>query len=458
MRTEILMPRMGQNMEEGKVVAWLKPSGAAVKHGEVIAEIETDKAIIDLEAPVDGTLVELAVPEKEIVLVGTLLAVIEDGNATQIEEIATRRPIPVAVPPISEAATRSQTNQAPSINSDSAIGPTSRVRSSPAARFLAAQHNVDLRLVKATQPDRFVTKTDVEAFLAAQQAAILPQQNSISPVARRYAEKHGIDLTRVIGSGPGGRIMRSDIETILADHQQAVVIPGLTGTTISSDVQRVPLSKIRRTTARRMSESKTTIPHFYESIDVELSRAMALRESFKEREIEVSINDLILRATTLALLKFPNLNATFAEEEIHVHPCIHLAVAIALAEGLITPVIPYCESLSLPELAASSHALIDRARNGHLRPEDLEEGTFTVTNLGMYGVKEFQAIVNPPQAAILAVGGMRRVPAFDAFDRIVPAQLISLTISADHRVTDGAEVARFLAEAKHILEDGFALV
>jgi pyruvate dehydrogenase E2 component (dihydrolipoamide acetyltransferase) len=207
-----------------------------------------------------------------------------------------------------------------------------------------------------------------------------------------------------------------------------------------------------------MAESKATVPHFYASIDIELSRALALRESLKSRNVDVSINDLILRAATLALIKYPNLNSTFIGDELHVYPHINLAVAVALEGGLITPVIHHCESLSLENLAMAAKAVIERARSGHLRPEDLENGTFTVTNLGMFGVTNFQAIINPPQAAILAVGVLRRIPVFDAFDRVIPAQMITASVSADHRVTDGADVSRFLQEIKNVLEDAFALV
>jgi pyruvate dehydrogenase E2 component (dihydrolipoamide acetyltransferase) len=207
-----------------------------------------------------------------------------------------------------------------------------------------------------------------------------------------------------------------------------------------------------------MSESKATAPHFYVSMDIEMSRALELRDSLKARDVEISVNDLILRAATLALLKHPMLNAQFAGEEVHVFPHINLAVAVALDEGLITPVIHNCEALSLVKLAAAAKMLVENTRAGRLRPQDLESGTFTVTNLGMFGVTHFHAIVNPPQAAILAVGTVRRVPAFDEHDRVVARQWLNATVSADHRVTDGAAVARFLQEVKRILEDAFELI
>jgi pyruvate dehydrogenase E2 component (dihydrolipoamide acetyltransferase) len=204
-----------------------------------------------------------------------------------------------------------------------------------------------------------------------------------------------------------------------------------------------------------MAESKTTAPHFYVSMDIEMSQALALRDWLKAQGQEISINDLILKATALALTRYPNLNATFAGDELHVHPHVNLAVAVALDQGLITPIIHNVESLSLVEVSTAAKQVVERARTGRLRPEDLDGGTFTVSNLGMFGIKHFEAIVNPPQAAILTAGVVRRVPVFGAYDRVVPAQLLTATVSADHRVTDGAEVAQFLQELKATLEAGF---
>jgi len=206
-----------------------------------------------------------------------------------------------------------------------------------------------------------------------------------------------------------------------------------------------------------MTESKTTTPHFYVAMDIEMSQALALRDWFSNRGQRVSITDLILKATALTLTEFPVLNSVFACDEIHVHPHINLAVAVALDDGLITPVIHNCESLSLVEMADASRGIIERARTGRLHQADMADGTFTVSNLGMYGVKHFEAIVNPPQAAILTVGAVRRVATFGPGDRVVPSQVITASVSADHRVTDGAEVARFLRQLRTVLEGGFAL-
>jgi pyruvate dehydrogenase E2 component (dihydrolipoamide acetyltransferase) len=434
MRVEVIMPRLGQSMEEGRIVSWLKPIGAKVSRGEVIAEIETDKATVDLESLISGTLVEIIIAEGETIPTGTSIALIDDG-LPESETIPGTSPKKQLIPDSEE-----------------------RINASPVARRLAEEHGIDLKLVQASDPNRFISKADIEAYLAQHEAGkreaeIVSSRVNVSPVARQMAVEHNIDVNQISGSGPAGRIVRADVEAWLAAHKTEPHDKHE-----DEEFKRIPLPKIKQTTARRMSESKASVPHFYASIDIELSRSLVLRDSLKSRNIDVSINDLILRATALALVKYPNLNATFANNELHVFPHINLAVAVALEDGLITPVIRHCESLSLAELAKAARTVIDRARTGHLRPEDLEDGTFTVSNLGMFGVKNFQAIVNPPQAAILAVGVLRRIPVFDTFDRLVPAQMITASVSADHRVTDGAEVSRFLQELKRLLEDAFELV
>ena len=438
MRKEVTMPRMGQSMDEGRVLHWLKEIGAEVKRGEVIAEIETDKAVVEMEAFVTGTLVEIVVPVGELVPTGTVIAYIDDGQ-----------PEPEPAPLASTSAEPAETFAPPAlVDGGKPSRRGKRVNASPVARRLADERGVDLIQVKGTGPEGRIGKADVEACLA-QREASRPVRVNASPVAKRLAEERGVDLTQVKGTGPGGRIGKADVESCLEAQREDVPTPETEG------VQHVSLSKIRQTTARRMTESKTTAPHFYVSMDIEMSQALALRDWLKAQGQEVSINDLILKATALALTQYPRLNATFAGAEIHVHPHVNLAVAVALDDGLITPIIHNCESLSLTEIATAAKQVVERARAGRLRPDDLEGGTFTVSNLGMFGVKNFEAIINPPQAAILTAGMVRRVPVFDACDRVVPAQTLTATVSADHRVTDGAEVARFLKKLQDILESGF---
>lgn len=406
MRTEVVMPRMGQSMEEGVVLKWLKAVGDKVTRGEQLVEIETDKATVDIEAFATGTLVEVVVQEGQAVAVGTVIAYIEDAQA-------------VAAPVPAPAATTFQP------------------------------------LVSSPPPTRSK-----------------PPRVNASPLAKRLAFEHNIDLFTISGTGPGGRIGKDDIKQWLGKNTStpqpsvsltpAAPVIAAIAPAKSANGNRVVLSKMKLATARRMVESKTTAPHFYVSMDIEMSRALELRASLKARGKEVSVNDLILKAAALTLTEFPNLNSTFAGDAVERHSAINLAIAVALgdkeSEGLLTPVVANCQQLSLVEIAAASKSAIERARAGKLNADDLGGGTFTVSNLGMFGVKSFEAIVNTPQAAILAVGAVRRVPTFDAHDRVVASQLLTATVSADHRISDGAEVARFLKTFKGYLEDGFALV
>lgn len=415
MRTEVVMPRMGQSMEEGVILKWLKAVGDKVTRGEQLVEIETDKATVDIEAFATGTLVEVIVQEGQAVAVGAVIAYIEDAQA-------------VAAP---AAETRTTAAPVPA----------------PAATFQP--------VISSAPPTRSK-----------------PARVNASPLAKRLAFEHNIDLFTISGTGPGGRIGKDDIKQWLGKNTStpqptvsstpaAPVIASITPAQ-SANGKRVVLSKMKLATARRMVESKTTAPHFYVSMDIEMSRALDLRASLKARGKDVSVNDLILKAAALTLADFPNLNSTFAVDAVERHSAINLAIAVALgdkeSEGLLTPVVTNCQQLSLVEIAAASKSAIERGRAGKLNADDLGGGTFTVSNLGMFGVKSFEAIVNTPQAAILAVGAVRRVPTFDAHDRVVASQLLTATVSADHRISDGAEVARFLKTFKGYLEDGFALV
>jgi len=406
MPADVTMPRMGQSMETGVILKWLKQPGEAVQRGDPLVEIETDKATVDIESLFSGTVLELVAQEGDTVEVGALIARIEE----RVQSVGAGLDQP-----------------------GMGMG-----RSSPTPTPEAVSFNGAARKG--------------------------PRANA-SPLAKRLANAYGIDLLALTGSGPGGRIGKADIDGWLAQVQPRAVsvshvitsaAPVTTQTQTSG--KRVPLNKMRQTAARRMVQSKQQAPHFYVAMDVEMTRVLQLRESLKARGVAVSVNDLILKAVALALVQFPNLNATFDGDAVVQHADVNLAVAVAVEDGLLTPVVARCQTLALPDLAAQSRQAAERARAGRLNPADLEGGTFTVSNLGMFGVKHFEAIVNPPHAAILAVGAVQRIPVFDAQDRIIAAQLMTVTVSADHRVTDGAEVARFLAAFKQTLEDGFALV
>jgi pyruvate dehydrogenase E2 component (dihydrolipoamide acetyltransferase) len=429
---EIEMPRLGQGMDEGRVLRWLKDVGDQVEATDAIAEIETDKAVVEMESFVDGTLVGILVHAGETVPVGTPIAVVEvDRPPSQTSEQQT------AGSPPSE---KDRIRDAP--------------KASPVARRLAAEHNVALGLIQGTGPGDSITKEDVHRHVSQRETKQTAQRKPrvlVSPAARHLAAENNVDLSQIDATGPRGSITKQDVEIWLATATQAASLDAGTP-------ERMSMSKIRAATAQRMVASKATVPHFYVSMDIDVRCALTLRASLRARGYEVSINDLVLKATALALVVYPQLNATYSQGEVLRHPHIDLALAVALEDGLITPVIHHCETLTLIELAAAAQGVTDRVRHGRLRQQELDPGTFTVSNLGMYGVKQFEAIVNPPHAAILAVGAVRRVPIFNDHDQVVPAELLTVTVSADHRITDGAEVARFLGELKRVLEDGFELI
>jgi pyruvate dehydrogenase E2 component (dihydrolipoamide acetyltransferase) len=302
-----------------------------------------------------------------------------------------------------------------------------------------------------------------------------------SPLARRLAEERGIALGSIAGTGPDGRITKEDVEAAIAsgDKTVAPAAPAAAGTPARApaggaaatgtpaagppapgETRDVPLTRMRQTIARRMSESKQHIPHIYLTVGITMDAALALRKQLNDGQpdaAKITVNDLVVKATALALGKFPALNSTFADHAIKHHADINISVGVALPEGLLAPTLYHCDRKTLWEIAADAKALAERARAGHLRPEDLTAGTFTISNLGMLGVDVFSAIINPPQAAILAVGAASAQPVVRD-GAVTVATVMQVTASADHRVTDGAEVAMFLAELKRLLENPVWLV
>ncbi len=397
---EVIMPKMGDAMTEGKILKWRKRPGDVVAKGEPIAEIETDKVNVDIEAEEGGTLAEILVGEGQTAPIGATIAIIGAPGQKRAEPSPPPRPAEVA--------------------------------SRPAPQPPAAQ-----------SPQRAVTADATHI--------------SVSPLARRLATEHGIDLREVHGSGPEGRIIKEDVEALVARPSVAPRAPTPTGVQYND----LPLSHMRQTIARRMVESKQQAPHFYVTVEVMMDEALRARQQLNDAVGEarkVSVNDFLIKASALALRKFPNLNSAFFEEMIRRFTAINIAIAVALPEGLIAPVLHDCDRKNLLTLAADAKALADRARGGHLHPDDYEGGTFTISNLGMFpDIDSFVAIINPPHAAILAVGSAKP-RAVVRHDQVAVASVMTLTLSADHRVTDGAETAQFLVELKRLLENPLQLV
>ncbi|MBI3013923.1 MAG: pyruvate dehydrogenase complex dihydrolipoamide acetyltransferase [Candidatus Tectomicrobia bacterium] len=412
MASNVVMPKLSDTMESGVILKWVKKEGDAVEAGDILAEVSTDKADMEMEAYVSGVLRKILIPEGKTAKVGEVLAIIgEEG-----EEISA--PLAIA-PPAEPPQARKEPAKAP----QGAAGARKEVVESP-------QQEAEVGPIKA------------------------------SPLARKIAAEKGIDLSRIQGSGPGGRIIEKDLEGALAAKPAAKAPPAVAQVPAGpGEYREEDMSLMRKTIARRMTESKTTVPHFYLAMEIDMEAAVHIRKSLNDLhpEAKVSFNDLIVRAVALALRKHPRVNASFRGEKIRWNEAIDVGVAVALEDGLITPIIRRCDTKNLTEIATEMQSLAEKARRKRLRPEEYQGGTFTISNLGMYGVENFSAIINPPEGAVLAVGAILQKPAVWEGE-VVARHRMKVTLSCDHRVVDGASGALFLQELKKLLENPVSLL
>ncbi len=410
MAETITMPKLGFDMREGVLVRWVKTEGEPIQKGEVLAEIETDKATVEVESSAAGVVRKLLANQGDVVPVGAPIAIIGAPDEP-IEAAAAPAPTPA---PQAEATALSSPA---AVQTAPAPAPASQAVTSPAAGPVKA-----------------------------------------SPLAKRVARERGLDLSQIQGTGPGGRIVRRDIEAALqtiARGSQTVTSPSTVYSPPSATDETVPLTKLRQIIARRMSEAKQTVPHFYVTHEYKLDALMALRKQANEtlpEEEKLSVNDFIIKAVALALRQFPNLNASFAGDKIVHHAEINIGVAVAVENGLLTIVNKNSDQQSLRAISADIKHKVAAARQGKVRPEDIEGSTFSISNLGMYDVENFIAIINPPEAAILAVGSARQVPVVENGE-IKIGWRMKATISVDHRVSDGAEAAQFMQKLAEFLEN-----
>jgi pyruvate dehydrogenase E2 component (dihydrolipoamide acetyltransferase) len=437
MPAEITMPQLSDTMTEGTIVKWLKKEGDKIKSGDVVAEVETDKATMEMEAFEGGTLAYLAAREGEKVPVGKPLAVLATGD---------ERPAEIKKQYASGAGQNTtNSGQAPAATAD-------KPRAAPAG--------------KAAQPAPASTTVAVPVS----SPAPAPHGHNghdrlrVSPLARRMAAERGIDLKGVNGSGPNGRIVQQDI----LDYQPPKPAAARGGAKRSGpapidlspkipagQTEQIPLTKMRSVIAQRLQQSKQTIPHFYETIDIDVQDLSDLRvqmnRALESQGIRLSLGDLIAKGVTHALLVHPALNAHFKDDMITRHGDVNLGMAVALDEGLIVPVLRGINHLSLRDIRQKSDDLVDRARKQNLKQNEMTGATFTVSNLGTFGLREFVAVINPPEVGILAIGAAEPRPVVRN-GQIVPRLMMSVTLSADHRAVDGATAAGFLQTLKAILE------
>src|SRR5437867_7903203 len=438
--TKVVMPKLSEAMESGKIIKWLKKEGDRIQGGDILAEVETDKADIEMEAFGAGVLRKILAPAGESVPVGALIGVIaEPGD--DVSALLASAPAP-ALP-----------SAAPALTSAAGVPPArsaAPAASAPPPPTSAPTPVAPLR--PATVAPSAPTPIRPAAVTSAPAAQPSGGRVKASPLAKKIAAQTGVDLRLLQGTGPGGRIVRRDVET-------AGAAPAAVRTVSDAEFEDRPLSPMRAAIARQMPLSKGPVPHFYVTNEVAMDRAWELREELNalEGQPKISLNDLIIRACALALLQHPGVNASFRGDAIRVFHRAHIGIAVALEEGLITPVLRDCHAKSLTQIAVESRELAERARVRKLRAQELSGATFSISNLGMFDVAEFSAIINPPEGAILAVGSVRRVPVVDDAGLGVGRRM-ALTISCDHRVMDGAMGARFLQDVKRLLKEPLRLL
>jgi pyruvate dehydrogenase E2 component (dihydrolipoamide acetyltransferase) len=402
MATKIQMPKLSDTMSEGTILKWRFKEGDKVKQGDILVEIESDKADMELEAYDSGILRKIFVAEGGKAKIGAPIAIIADAGE-DITALELEAPL---------------------------VAPTASIQPPPTSPPGPVPASVPSPVPTAGGPVPMATDARVKA----------------SPLARKIAAARQIDLRALAGSGPQGRIVKRDLEGAVSGQAPAV------RSYVNRPTQEVPLSSIRKTIAKRMTESKQTVPQFYVTVEVDMEPAMAFRDQLNSAEgVKIGFTDIIVKACGTTLMRHPQVNATFLGESARQYGFAHIAIAVALDEGLVTPVVRHVEQKGLEPISAEIRDLVERARNRKLKPEEYSGGTFTISNLGMFGVDDFIAIVNPPEGAILAVGSIVEKPVVRG-GQIVVGHTMKLTLSSDHRIIDGAVAARFLQDLRHLLE------
>jgi pyruvate dehydrogenase E2 component (dihydrolipoamide acetyltransferase) len=442
MATNILMPALSPTMTEGTLSRWLKKEGEAVRAGDVIAEIETDKATMEVEAVDEGVLGKILVADgTQGVKVNEPIAIlVNEGEAVPTAAPAAK---PVAAP-------------AP------APAPKAEPAKAEPARQETKQPEAPRPTPQATAPAGNGHDTGDDRIF-------------VSPLARRMAKQSGVDLATLKGSGPNGRIVKADIESVLQKGPAAPAAPAATATpaptatraptpAITAPHKLVPHSSIRKVIARRLTEAKSTIPHFYVSMDVEIDAMIKLLNELNAKSPKegdnaylITINDLVIKASAATLRRVPTVNAAWTDDAMVLFDDVDISVAVAIPDGLITPIVRRADQKGLSTISREMKDLAGRARTGKLKPEEFQGGGFSISNMGMFGVTEFSAIINPPQAAILAVAAGQKRPVVK-HDSLAIATVMTCTLSVDHRVVDGALGATWLREFKRIVEDPLSLL
>jgi pyruvate dehydrogenase E2 component (dihydrolipoamide acetyltransferase) len=415
----ILMPRLSDTMTEGVIADWHKKVGDTVKKGDILADIETDKATMELESYKAGKLLYVGAKKGEKINVNDLLAIIGDEKKVDVQKIVDAVKNKSAAPAVTASA--------------------SQAEAQPAATNAA-------------------TAAPVEAVSSSSENGRV----KASPLAKKLAAEKGVDISKIPGSGDGGRIVKADVDSFVPVTETSVSKPAAE-TRLSAIGQQssfgevsfedVPVSQMRKVIAKRLAESKFTAPHFYLTMSIDMDKAVESRAKLNEvASVKISFNDIVLKAVAVALKQHPNVNSSWLGDKIRINHHVNIGVAVAVEDGLLVPVVRFADTKSLTQIAIEVKDFAQKAKNKKLQPADWEGSTFTISNLGMFGIDEFTAIINPPDACILAIGGISQVPVVKN-GAIVPGNVMKVTLSCDHRVVDGATGSAFLKTLKSLLEE-----
>lgn len=420
MAIKIEMPKLSDTMEEGVIAKWNIKEGDKVSAGDIIAEVETDKATMEVETFDEGTVLKILVEEGDAIPLGGLMAVIGD-EGENIDDI------------LAEA--------------DAGSGEVSTEDSSD-----SDEDEKKAEGSSASESEETDKKAEPKEAASEKSSSTDDGRIKASPLAKKMAEDKGIDLSDVDGSGPEGRIVKKDIENYTPSASAPSAIFA------SEESEDIRVSQMRKTIARRLSESKFTSPHFYVTVDIDMEAVMEARKGINEiSDVKISFNDIIVKACSIALRRHPSINASWMEDVIRRHGDVNIAIAVAVEDGLMTPVIRHTDKKSLRQISSETRELAGLSRDRKLQPEQMQDSTFTISNLGMFGIEEFTAIINPPNASILAVGAIRD-EAVVKNGEIVPGKRMKVTLSNDHRVVDGASAAEFLSTVRALLENPLAML
>ena len=420
----IRMPKMSDTMEEGVIAGWLKKVGDEVKSGDILAEVETDKATMELESYDDGFLLHVGVKDGESVPVDGVIAIIgEKGENIDdiLKEVSNEQNNNEAVDPKDEEEI---------VDEDESVEENLEVKEEEEVKNTEDKIE-DINIDFSNESDRI----------------------KASPLAKKLASEKGVDISMVKGSGDGGRIIKEDIENFKHSENiptKEVKLPEIYS---KESYEEIPVSQMRKTISKRLAESKFSAPHFYLTMEIDMDNCIEGRNKINETsDIKISFNDIIIKAAAVSLRKHPMVNASFLTDKIRVNNHIHIGVAVAVDEGLLVPVIRFADNKSLSHISTEVRNLAGKAKNKELQPSDWEGNTFTISNLGMFGIDEFTAIINPNDACILAVGGIKNTPVVKNGE-IVPGNVMKVTLSCDHRIVDGAIGSAFLKTLKELIED-----